>query len=424
MGARQAWLTGPSPEWRMPSGMERSAPRPLHGITVLDFTRVLAGPYCTRLLADLGARVIKIERPGLGDEVREAPEQLEPGRQDQSTYFIRFNTGKLSLALDLAHPRTRAVVEDLARRSDVVVENFRPGVMAKLGFDYASLARIKPDLVYCSISGYGQTGPLRDWPAFAHTVAAMSGVTDLERNQDSTPRVGYFQTADVLAATHAFGAILATLLQRERTGRGTCIDVSMLECLVATEDMAYGSVLSGGPGVPGPRAGMMVSRIGERFLALQVVGGPQFWPRMVKLLGRPELAADPRFRTREARSANRTALEALIRDWLSRFRSVEEAMDALRAGRVPCAPVLTPAEVVALPHLTGRGAFPEVDHPARGKVRVTNAPFKLSSGPVGPVAAAPYRAGEDSVTVLRELLGYAADQIEELIRAGAVYTPS
>lgn len=399
------------------------APGPLDGITVLDFTRVLAGPYCTRLLADLGARVIKVERPGLGDEIREAPDQLEPGRQDQSTYFVRFNAGKLSLALDLAHPEARGIIEDLARVSEVVVENFRPGVVRKLGFDYERLARVKPDLVYCSISGYGQTGPLRDWPAFAHTVAAMSGLTDLERNQEPIPRVGYFQTADVLAATHAFGAILAGLLQRERTGRGTYIDVSMLECLVATEDITYGSLLNGGAGVPGPRAGMMVTRVGEQFLALQVVGGPQFWPRMATVLGRPELATDLRFATREARTENRAALEAIVNQWLCRFRSAEEALAALRAARVPCAPVLTPAEVIAHPHLAARQAFPEVGHPVRGKVRVTGTPFNLSSGPVGPAGEAPYRPGEDSVRVLANLLGYTPEKIERLIRAGVVGSP-
>lgn len=403
--------------------MGSPAPRPLDGITVLDFTRVLAGPYCTRLLADLGARVIKIERPGLGDEMREAREQLEPGRQDQSTYFVRFNAGKLSVALDLAHPLARGVVEDLARASDVVVENFRPGVMRKLGFDYERLARIKPGLVYCSISGYGQTGPLRDWPAFAHTVAAMSGITALERNQEPVPRVGYFQTADVLAATHAFGAILAGLLQRERTGRGTYIDVSMLECMVATEDINYGSLLNGGPGIPGPRPGLIIGRVGDRFLALQVVGGPQFWPRIARVIGRPELATDPRFATREARAQNQAEIEAVINQWLARFKSVDEALDALRAGRVPCAPVLTPSEVVAHPHLAEREAFPEVSHPARQAVRITNTPFKLSASPVGPTGGAPYRPGEDSVKVLRELLGYAPERIDALVRAGAVFTP-
>ncbi|MFQ5898071.1 MAG: CaiB/BaiF CoA transferase family protein [Candidatus Methylomirabilia bacterium] len=395
---------------------------PLSGVTVLDFSRVLAGPYCTRLLADLGARVIKIERPGLGDDVRQGFEQVEPGRNDQSTYFIRFNAGKLSVALDLTHPLARGIVEDLAKISEVLVENFLPGVMRRLGFDYESLARINPDLVYCSISGYGQTGPLKDWPAFAHTVAAVSGVTHLEGNQQPAPHVGYFQTADVLAATHAFGAIVAALFQRERTGRGTYIDVSMLECLIATEDLSFGSVLNGWPEHPGPRNGMLIYRVGERFLAFQVVGGPQIWPRMAELLGRPELASDPRFATREARAENRAEVEAMIGEWLSQFRSVDEAMAALRKGRIPCAPVLTPAEAAAHPHLAERKAFVEVDHPSYGSVRITNTPFKLSGGSVE-VSAAPYRAGEDSLSVLSELLGYAPDRIEELVRAGVVSPP-
>ncbi len=390
---------------------------------VLDFTRVLAGPYCTRLLADLGARVIKIERPERGDDTREAPDQIEPGRRDQSTYFIRFNAGKLSLALDLGRSEARGVVEDLARISDVVVENFRPGVMANLGLDYERLARVRPDLIYCSISGYGQTGPLRDWPAFAHTVAATSGLMELERNQESAPRVGYFQTADILAATHAFGAILAALVQRERTGRGSHIDVSMLECLIAAEDVAYGAVLNGGLPLPGPRAGMLVSRIGERYLALQIVGGPQFWPRLAGLMGRAELATDPRFATREARTANRVELEVIVNQWLSRFETVEEALAELTAARVPCAPVLTPAEMAAHPHLAERAAFALVNHPTRGKVKVTTAPFKFSRAPIRPAGDAPYRAGEDSAKVLTDLLGYSPERIERLVRAGAVSLP-
>lgn len=398
--------------------------RPLHGVTVLDFTRVLAGPYCTRLLADLGARVIKVERPGLGDEMRQAPEQIEPGREDQSTYFIRFNAGKQSLGLDLTHLLARGVVEDLARLSDVVVENFLPGVMLKLGLDYESLSQIRPDLVYCSISGYGQTGPLSDWPAFAHTIAAVSGVTHLESNQQRTPHVGYFQTADVLAATHAFGAIMAALFQRSRTGRGTYIDVSMLECLIATEDMYYGSLLNGGPGMPGPRPGLMICPVGERFVALQVVGGPQFWPRLAGALGRPELADDPRFATREARRENAAELEVIVRGWVSRFATVEDAVAALRAARVPCAVVLTPEEVVAHPHLAARETFPTVPHPARGAVRIINTPFRLSNSPVGPQGEAPYRPGEHSRAVLSELLGYTPEAIERLIGAGAVAVPA
>jgi CoA:oxalate CoA-transferase len=191
---------------------------PLAGLVILDLTRVLAGPYCTRLLADLGARVIKIERPGSGDEMRRAYLQLEDGRDDQSTYFVRCNVGKESVALDLGHPEAPGVMRDLARLSDVVVENFVPGVMARLHCDYETLAAVKPDLIYCSISGYGQSGPWRHRPAFAHLINAASGMMALEQGPDPAPRPAYIQAADVLAGTHAFGAILAALWRRARTG--------------------------------------------------------------------------------------------------------------------------------------------------------------------------------------------------------------
>ena len=184
--------------------MPETAPL-LDGVTVLDFTRVLSGPYATRLLADLGARVIKIERPGEGDEMRRGYLQLDETRTDQSTYFVRINAGKQSVAIELGTDAARPVVLDLARHADVVVENFLPGVVARLGCDHPTLAAVKPDLVYCSISGFGQTGPLAHWPAFHHVINAISGIMALEQQQDLTPRIGYLQSAYVLAGTHAFG---------------------------------------------------------------------------------------------------------------------------------------------------------------------------------------------------------------------------
>jgi crotonobetainyl-CoA:carnitine CoA-transferase CaiB-like acyl-CoA transferase len=395
----------------------------LAGVTVLDFTRVLAGPYCTRLLADLGARVVKVERPGRGDDIRLAPLQLEAGRDDQSTYFVRVNAGKRSVAIDLAHPEARGIVLDLARQADVVVENFLPGVMVRLGYDYRALAAVKPDLVYCSISGYGQTGPWRDRPAFAHVIGAVSGLMALERQGEAEPRVAYLQAADVLAATHAFGAIVAALLRRARTGRGAYLDVSMLEALVAADDISYPSVLNGGPATTGPRPGMVVHRIGERHLAMQIVGSRELWPRVVEMLGRPELGRDPRFATPVARREHWGELRPYLVEWLDRFESVEAALDALAAARIPCAPVLDPAEVVTHPQLLARGAFPAVAHPARGEVRVTASPFQVDGSAVRPGGPAPYEPGEDTEAVLRDVLGYPAARIAELARLGAIGIP-
>src|SRR5438309_5826817 len=264
---------------------------PLTGIVVLDFTRVLAGPYCTRLLADLGARVIKIERAPGGDDMRKGHLQLEPGRDDQSTYFTRINVGKESLGLDLGRTESRGILLDLARVADVAVENFAPGVAARLGCDYSTLVIARPDLVYCSISGFGQTGPWRERPAFAHIVQAASGLMHLEQGELPAPRAASLQAADVLAGTHAFGAILAALWRRARTGAGARLDVSMLEALIAADDVTFGSVLNGGPEMGAPRPGMLVKEIGGRYLALQTAGAAEIWPRLAAVMGRPELVA-------------------------------------------------------------------------------------------------------------------------------------
>src|SRR5262249_50124869 len=338
----------------------------LAGVTVLDFSRVLAGPYCTRLLADLGARVIKVERPGHGDDTRRGYLQLDPTRTDQATYFIRVNAGKESVGLDLAHPDGRAVALELARHADVLVENFLPGVMAKLGLDHDAVRARRPDIVYCSISGYGHTGPLRSQPAFALLIQAVSGLMYLEQQGDPAPWPGYLQAADVLAGTHAFGAICAALLRHGRTGEGAHLDVSMLETLVAAEDITFGSVLNGGEEYAGPRAGMIVHAIGGRHLAPPYVRAPGLWSRLAGALGRPELTDDARFATPAARREHWPLIRTMVCDWLDGFATIDGAMETLRAGRVPCAPVLAPDEVAGLPHLAERRAFPGIPHPTAG----------------------------------------------------------
>ena len=401
----------------------RDAAGPLSDLVILDLTRVLAGPYGTRLLADLGARVIKIERPRDGDDMRKNHLQLEPGRADQSTYFIRINAGKESVAVDLSHPQGRAVVTDICRVADVFVENFAPGVVEKLGLGYAAMAAVKPDLVYCSISGFGQTGPWRERQAFAHIINAASGMMHLDQGDLEAPRASNLQAADVLAGTHAFGAILAALRRRDRTGRGAYLDVSMLEALVAADDVSYASVLNGGETQGSPRPAMGVYAVGGRHLALQTGGAAALWPRLQELLGRPELATDPRFATPDQRRRNWPALRDIIGEWVGRFASVEAALDALRAARIPAAAVLRPDEVAVHPHLVARGAFPTVSHPARGAVRVTATPFQLDGQPVAPAGPAPYRVGEHTRAVLGELLGYKDRDIDDLVQAGAIEAP-
>ena len=272
-------------------------------------------------------------------------------------------------------------------------------------------------------SGYGQTGPLSNAPAFAHLIGAMSGLMHLEQGDDPAPRTGYLQAADVLAGTHAFGAILAALVRRGRTGEGARLDVSMLEALVAAEDISYGGVLNGGAEYPGPRPGMIVHRIGNRYLAVQTVGAPQLWARITGAMGRPELQADPRFATPAARRERWGEIRTMVTAWLDRFASVEAAVDTLRSARVPCAPVLAPAEVAEHPHMKARHAFPAIPHPTRGEVRITATPIHVDDNPVSPAGAAPYRAGEHTRAVLRDLLGYADDRIKELEERGVIESP-
>jgi crotonobetainyl-CoA:carnitine CoA-transferase CaiB-like acyl-CoA transferase len=396
---------------------------PLDGLIVIDLTRVLAGPYCTRLLADLGARVIKVERAREGDEMRRSPIQLEPGRDDQSSYFTRVNAGKESVALDLGQPLGREVLLDLARHADVFVENFTPGVVGRLGCDHAAVSAVRPDVVYCSISGFGQTGPWRLKPAFAHIVNAISGLMHLEQGDEAAPRASNLQAADVLAGTHAVGLILAALWRRARTGRGAHLDVAMLEALVAADSLTFGSVLNGGGEMGNPRPGMVVHRIGDRYLAMQFMGAPDLWRRLQAVMRRPDLDQDPRFASSEARRRNWRALREIIVAWLSGFASVDEALSVLGEARLPCAPVLTPAELIAEPHLAERGFFPAVPHPGRGSVRVTGSPYHLDDRPVGPRGPAPYRLGEHTRTVLSGLLGYDDRRIASLAAAEAIQMP-
>ncbi len=394
----------------------------LAGVTVVDFTRVLAGPYATRMLADLGARVIKIERPGEGDEIRHTVLQLDPGRTDQSSYFARLNAGKESIAIDLAHPQARAVVLDLVRNADVVVENFSPGVMARYGLEDAALRTLRPDLIYCSISGFGQTGPLSSMQAYAHLINAISGIMDLDRGGEATPRVAYLQAADVLAGAHAFGAICAALVRCGRNGRGAYLDVSMLECLVAADDITYGALLNGGTVQRQPRIGMVLHPIGGRYVAMQSAGAPHLWSRLVALIGRPELETDARFADAIARRTNWPTLLQILRDWLNRFDSVDQAVETLTGARIPAVPMLSPEELVDHPQMAARSAFPEIEHPARGRIRVTALPFQVDGQPVAPGGPAPYRVGEHTRRVLSEI-GYSAGRIEALQSLRAIEIP-
>ncbi len=348
--------------------------------------------------------------------------QLEAGRGDQSSYFTRVNAGKESIGVDMSRPEGQAIIRDLAQVADVVVENFMPGVIARLQCDYETLRAVKPDIIYCSISGFGQTGPWRSRPAFAHIINAASGLMHLEQGDEPAPRASNLQAADVLAATHAATAILSALIRRGRTGKGAYLDVSMLEALIAADSVTYAAVLNGGEEYGNPRPGMIVAPIGDRYLAMQFTGSPELWPRLLSVMG-PELGRDPRFDTSEKRRANWRELRPIVESWLAAFRTIEDAIKTLAEARIPCAPVLRPAEVIAESHLATRQFFPAVPHPARGTVRVTASPYHIDGEPLRPRGPAAYRVGEHTRAVLGDLLGYPAERIAELLRTRVIDAP-
>ncbi len=396
-----------------------SEDRALTGIRVLDFSIMLAGPYGARLLADLGADVIKIEPPE-GDDMRlRQPLRPDGEGQQHSTYFGQLNAGKRSLALDLKQPAAIALVKRLAEQADVVLENFRPGVMARLGLGAATLRAINPRLVYCSISGYGQTGPASERAAYAMIVQAASGYErTLARYAGDRTRPAATATfvADLLGGLFACSAIQSALLQRARSGAGQQIDVALMDCmlnLLIYELQEAQFKLPAARPTYGPVAAVdgdvMIVPISVRnFEALRDV------------TGLPELRDDPRFATLGSRSTHWTAMMQLIEQW-TRPRRMAEVIGALEAAGVPCARYAEPADTLSDPELIDRGLFARVAD-AAGSFTGVNAPWKLSAGGSALGSRVP-AIGEHNAAVLAELLGVDADEVARL-RAAGVFGPA
>ena len=375
------------------------------GLSVLDFSTTIAGPYCARLLSDLGAEVIKIESRE-GDVLRSRP----PLRNGASSAFGQLNAGKKSLSLDLKKPQAAAAIHRLAEKADVIVENFRPGVMTRLGLGYKHLHAVNPRLVYCSMSGYGQTGPSAERPAYAPVVHAASGY-DLAHlaYQEGRTRpdfCGIFH-ADIVSGVYAFSAISAALYQRERTGAGQHIDVSMLETMLSlTVNELQGSQF------PQPKPGRPMFgpvETNDGYVMVAVVTEKTF-KDFVRAAGRPEFITDPRFAAYTERRANWGVLMEEIETW-SRTLSREACIAQLEAHDVPCSPYRTVAEAMADPQIAHRHALTEV-HDAGGTFKALNPPFRMSDAQtrVGGHAAA---LGEHTVAVLKQA-GLTAAEIKAI----------
>jgi CoA:oxalate CoA-transferase len=351
---------------------------PLDGTFVVDLTRVLAGPYCTMVLADLGARVIKVEPPGRGDDAR----QIGPFLAGRSAYFVSLNRGKESIALDLKADEDRAVFEALLARADVLVENYRPGVMARLGYGWDALHRRDPRLVLASISGFGQTGPLAERPAYDIVVQGMGGIMSLTGHAGGPPtRVGT-STGDITAGLFGAIGIQAALLERTRTGQGRHVDVAMLDSQVATLENAIARHQATGQ-VPGPLGSRHPSIAPFEALATRdgwiivAAGNDSLFAELVAALGTHALAQDPRFASNDDRVRNVEDLKRELEAALA-VRSSEVWLSLLEAAGVPCGPIQDVGQVVEHPQVAARNMVVGVDDPVAGRLRLAGNPIKLS----------------------------------------------
>jgi formyl-CoA transferase len=401
--------------------------QPLEGVRVVDLSRALAGPYCTMMLGDLGADVIKVERPGRGDESRGwgPPFVGQPygPYSGESAYFIAVNRNKRSVTVNLKSPEGQEIVRRLAGVSDLLVENFRTGALDRMGLGYDDLQAVNRGLVYCSISGYGRTGPYAERPGYDFVIQAEGGLMGITGPEEGPPyRVGV-PIIDITAGMFAASASLAALHARDRTGEGQLVDVSLLDASAALLTNVASNYLVGGEsprrlGNAHPNiAPYEAFQARDRWFALAAANQRQ-WAILCRVIDRADLENDPRFATNQARVANRPALlEALGEVFVE--RDADEWLAKLRESGLPCGPINTVADVFEHPQAEARGLELVAEHSTAGSVRTTGFPYALSKTPVD-VRQAPPLLGEHTDEVLTDLLGYSALEVADLKERGVV----
>jgi crotonobetainyl-CoA:carnitine CoA-transferase CaiB-like acyl-CoA transferase len=396
---------------------------PLEGLLVADFTRVLSGPHCTRMLCDLGASVIKIEPPA-GDVTRFAA----PRRHGMPSYYVQQNTGKRSVSIDLGRPEGTELAMQLCERADIVVENFRPGVMARFGLEYESVAARNPRVVYASITGYGATGPWKNRRAYAPVVQAETGLT---KSQGDHGRDGVYRTdrhshADVYTSLDAAAGILAALYQRERTGRGQWIDIAMAQVMLYVNEHVHDELWDaeidpnwvrsfGNDGQP-----VVTVANGE---AVAMAGHPAAkgnFEMYLALIGRPELADDPRFATVASRQEHVADLYGYLAEYTATVPDAETLEAHCSQHKLAVGAVRSVAEVCDSDWARDRDVVRSVDDRGGGRLRIPNAPWKFSAAPGVGVTGTPRYRGEDNAEVLHEVLGMSDEAIEALARTGVL----
>jgi crotonobetainyl-CoA:carnitine CoA-transferase CaiB-like acyl-CoA transferase len=400
---------------------------PLQGIRVLDLSRILAGPWASQMLADLGAEVIKIERPGSGDDTRAWGPPYMPDEKGEATsesaYFHGANRGKQSVCIDMSQARGQVLIQDLARQSDVLIENFKVGGLKKYALDFASLHEINPRLVYCSITGFGQSGPYAERAGYDFMIQAMGGMMSITGEADGLPMKTGVAIADILTGLYAANAIQAALMHQHKTGAGQHIDLALLDVQVATLASQAMNYLA--TGTSPARLGNAHPNIvpyqafetSDGYIILAVGNDSQF-RRFCELAGKPELADDERFQKNRGRVENREALILQVKAIMLQ-KSGAEWLEALNARGIPCGPINNIEQVFADPQVQYRGMQLELDHPTAGKVASVANPIRLSQTPVE-YQQAPPLLGEHTDDVLSRLLALDAAAIARLRNDGIV----
>lgn len=394
-------------------------PKPLDGLRVIDLTRVLAGPFCTMLLADMGADVIKIENPDGGDDSR----AFGPYKQGLSAYYMGLNRSKRSVTLNLKNEKAKEMLKSLVRDADVVVENFKPGTMDKLGLGYEVLREVNPKIIYAASSGFGQTGPYSPRAAYDLIIQGMSGFMSITGFDADNPVKAGSSIADIFAGVFTAIGILAALEHRRKTGAGQMVDVAMLDCMVATLENALATFDCTGKS-PEPIGN--VHRSIAPFASFRTAdgqvnvcaGNDYLWRRFCEAIGMENYALDPRFADNKVRVANFGELAPLINECMER-KTTAEWTSILDAVKVPCGPIMNLQQVAADPHVQARNMIVELMHPVVGKLLVPGVPIKFSETPASISSAAP-ALGEHNEEVFGELLGISGTEIAELKKKGAI----
>jgi crotonobetainyl-CoA:carnitine CoA-transferase CaiB-like acyl-CoA transferase len=396
-----------------------SQPAPLAGIRVIDYSHFLAGPHLSRCLAAMGADVIKVERPKGGDAGR-AHGYFKDG---QSGYFLQQNMGKRGLCIDLKDPRGLALMHKLVAKADVLVENYRPGTLDKLGLGYAALSKLNPRLVYCSVSAYGHSGPDAAKPGFGLIAEAKSGAMAQLGSPGETPPLLRIPIADMYTGVHGVAAVCAALLGRVSSGKGQHIDLALYDCMISIHDYAVQRyTFSGGKDLPqqtgsdqpdSPIYGVFPGSDGYLVITAQV---DDSWARLADLIGGK--AKDQRFSEPAGRAASYKEATALVKGWTS-SRTVADCLAALDQAGVPCSAVNSIDQVLADPQVKARNMLIEQTHPVLGRVQLPNLPFRFSDWDTTPKVPAPL-LGQHNTEIAREL-GYGEVEIEGMVRDGVLY---